>query len=180
MMESDNPLIKRGPPTAEELAAAYAGLAAALENEPPPQAGAPAEPRPGPRAGWRKVNWGEAARLLAGGASIEVAAAALGCEPQRLERNLRRSAKFRHRIDRMHARLRLTARLRFAALGDEATRQMEHYATKLDSRLLQWVGDRLQLAETGTFSTADELAGAVEAMPRKFSKSAAKPGLNGI
>lgn len=139
----------------------------------------PAPPATGSRAGWQRIDWGEAARLLAGGAGIVAAAAALGCEPQRLERNLRRSAKFRHRIDRMHAQMQLTARLRFAALGDAAARQMQEQS-KLDGRLLQWMGDRLNLARAGTFTTAEELAGAVQALPRKPVKSARKPGANGI
>lgn len=133
----------------------------------------------GSRAGWHRIDWGEAARLLAGGAGIAAAAAALGCEPQRLERNLRRSAKFRHRIDRMHAQMQLTARLRFAALGDVAARQMQEQS-KLDRRLLQWMGDRLNLARAGTFTTAEELADTVQALPRKLVKSGRKPGANGI
>lgn len=131
--------------------------------------------QPGDPAGPKRIDWGEAARLLAGGASIEAAAVALGCEPQRLERNLRRSTKFRHRIDRAHAQIKLTARLRFAALGDEATRQMQEKATRLDGGLLRWMGDRLNLAAVATFSTAEELAGAVQSMPRKSTKSPAKP-----
>ncbi|HEX6958157.1 MAG TPA: hypothetical protein VF194_09245 [Ferrovibrio sp.] len=57
---------------------------------------------------------------MAGGHSIERIAADQGCPPQAIRRDLRRSRKFRQRIERDLESRRLAAQLRFGATGENA------------------------------------------------------------
>lgn len=110
-----------------------------------PDATVPERPdRTGSRRHWKTIDWGKAAELIAQGGTVEAVAAMLGCEAERILRNLRRSARFRHRIDCAADRLQLSARLRFAALGDAATREMRRRTVQgQDPRLLQWLGEKI-------------------------------------
>lgn len=98
-----------------------------------------------PPAPGKFLNWGVAAQMLATGQPVEEVARQLGCEPQRIWRNLRRSRKFRARIQLAHERLRMQASLRFRNLGDRAVRQLERGGEKVDMRMLVWLADRLGL-----------------------------------
>jgi hypothetical protein len=164
-------------PSEAELAEARDAFNKAVGWQPPARA---LPERTGPRAHWKKVDWGRAARLIAGGATVEAAAAALGCGPDRLLRNLRRSAKFRYRIDHEVERMKLSARLRFAALGEEATRQMQRQAHELDPRLLQWLGEKLNLNQQLRATLGDQWAEAARTPPRrKAAPMPAQTGRNG-
>lgn len=110
-----------------------------------PGPAAPAASAAAPAAAKRRVDWGEAARLLAAGTSIQDAACRLRCDPQVIRRNLRRSRKFRLRIQSEHEYCRLTAQLRFGALGDFAVSRLKLQPD--NPRLLQWLGDRIGLGE---------------------------------
>lgn len=177
MIDPDNPLISREIPSDAELEAARTAINQAIGWVPP------AHPRPertGPRRHWKTVDWNRAAQLIAGGATIEAAAASLGCAPERILRNLRRSAKFRHRIDRAADRMKLSARLRFAALGEEATRQIQRHTDQLDPRLLQWLGEKLNLNRELRATMGEQWAEAVRSQARQ--KPVQKPvqtGRNG-
>lgn len=109
-----------------------------------PMTGA-APPPASVRAARRRIDWGQAARLLAGGSSVEDAAGQLRCAPQAIRRNLRRSRRFRLRIEGEHAHARLMAQLRFGALGDYAISHLKLHPD--NPRLLQWLGDRIGLGE---------------------------------
>lgn len=164
-------------PSEAELAEAREAFNQAIGWQPPVR---PLPEKTGPRAHWKKVDWGRAARLIAGGSTVETAAAALGCDPDRLLRNLRRSAKFRYRIDREVERMKLSARLRFAALGEDATRQMQRQAHELDPRLLQWLGEKLNLSVELRATLGDQWAQAARTPPRrKPPQMAAQTGRNG-
>jgi hypothetical protein len=148
-----------------------------------PHAAAPAQPeaRTGSRRHWKTIDWGKAAGLIASGATVEAVAATLGCQPDRILRNLRRSARFRHRIDRAVERLNLSARLRFAALSDDATREMRRRTSQgQDHRLLQWLGEKLKL-DRELQSTLSEQWVAAAATPkrRKAPERPAETGTNG-
>lgn len=105
----------------------------------------PSEPPPANPARIRtRVNWTLAAELLARGLDVEAAANQLGCSAQVIRRNLRRSPRFRRRIEAAHEELRLSAQLRFLALGDHAVRHLQR-ADKLDVRILQWLGGMVGL-----------------------------------
>ena len=134
----------------------------------------------GDRRHWKKVDWGKAAQLIAGGATVEAAALTLGCEPQRILRNLRRSTKFRHRIDREVERMKLSTRLRFTALGEDATRELKRHTHALDPRLLQWLGEKLNLDRELRASFGEQWAEAVRTPPRRTAaESLARTGRNG-
>jgi hypothetical protein len=136
--------------------------------------------RTGSRRHWKTIDWRKAAELIAQGGTVEAVAAALGCEPDRILRNLRRSARFRHRIDRAVERLHLSARLRFAALGDAATREMRRRTVQgQDPRLLKWLGEKItQNHEQATMG--EQLAEAARTPGhRKSAQMLAETGRNG-
>jgi hypothetical protein len=166
MSTSDKPLIDQTNPDDADLAAARDAFNRAIGWQPP------AEPVPEPvnQASGRRprrLDWGKAAQLIAGGATVEAAAITLGCEPARILRNLRRSARFRYRIDREVERMKLSARLRFAALGEDATRQMQRQAHELDPRLLQWLGEKLHLNREYRATLGEQWAEAVRTPARR-------------
>ncbi len=146
-----------------------------------PVASAPDRPgRTGSRQHWKTIDWGKAAELIAQGGTVEAVAAVLGCAPDRILRNLRRSARFRHRIDRAVERLQLAARLRFAALGDAATREMRRRTLQgQDPRLLKWLGEKItQNHEQATLG--EQLAEAARPPGRrKPAQMLAETGRNG-
>jgi hypothetical protein len=106
----------------------------------------PCPPIPGRRPGER-LNWQVVAQHLAQGLSVESTASLQLCDPQRIWRNLRRSARFRARIAQAADRLRLQADLRFRDLHVHAALQMRHRANSLDPKTLQWLAERLRLGE---------------------------------
>ena len=137
--------------------------------------------RAGARQHWKTIDWGRAAELIAQGGTVEAVAATLGCEPDRILRNLRRSARFRHRIDRAVDRLQLSARLRFAALGDAATREMRRRTVQGgDPRLLQWLGEKLRLDGDLQPTLSEQwIAAARTPKRRKAAERTAETGSNG-
>jgi hypothetical protein len=157
-------LLDENNPADAELIAARDAFNKAVGWQPPV---APATQPPGPGRVRKTLNWNKAAQLIAGGATVEAAAATLGCEPSRILRNLRRSARFRHRIDREVERMKLSARLRFAALGEDATRQLQRQAHTLDPRLLQWLGEKLSLNREFRATLGEQWAEAVRAPARR-------------
>jgi hypothetical protein len=174
MENRHKPLLDENNPDDAELIAARDAFNEAVGWQPP------AQPMLADRRHWKKVNWGRAAQLIAGGATVEAAATTLGCEPERVLRNLRRSAKFRHRIDREVERMKLSARLRFAALGEDATRQLQRQAHTLDPRLLQWLGEKLNLNREFRATLGDQWADAVRTPARpKPPQRLAQTGRNG-
>lgn len=150
-----------------------------LDNPADPVAQRP--DRTGARRHWKTIDWGKAAELIAQGGTVEAVAAMLGCEPDRILRNLRRSARFRHRIDRAVDRLQLSARLRFAALGDSATREMRRRTLQgQDARLLQWLGEKLQLNQESQATLSEQWAAAARTPGRrKPAQMSAETGQNG-
>jgi hypothetical protein len=89
----------------------------------------------------RRVNWRQAADLLASGLTLEVAAERLNCSLAVLRRNLRRSPQFRDRIQQAAEQRRLRIQLRFMALGEAAAEHLRPDEA-LDSRILQWLGNQ--------------------------------------
>ena len=114
----------------------------------------------------RRLDWGQAAEQLAAGFSVDAVAKQLDCAPQRIWRNLRRSRKFRARIDLAAERLRLQADLQFRNLRVHTVLQMRRRAEKLDVKTLHWMAERLRLGEApaGATTLADWLE-AVAAVP---------------
>lgn len=110
----------------------------------------------------KKINWGHAAELLAQGISAASTASLVGCEEQRIWRNLRRSRKFRARIDTAAERLKMQADLRFRNLSIHAALQMRHRAEKLDPKTLHWLAERLRLGQAP--GKAENLADWLEAV----------------
>lgn len=139
-----------------------------IEHDNPPET-APEKPaRAGARRHWKTIDWRKAAELIAQGGTVEAVAAVLDCEPDRILRNLRRSARFRHRIDCAVERLHLSARLRFAALGDTATREMRRRTLQgQDPRLLQWLGEKLNLNHELQVTLSEQWAAAARAPKRR-------------
>lgn len=176
MENRHKPLLDETNPEDAELIAARDAFNKAVGWQPPAQPDTAGSERAGDRRHWRKVDWSKAAQLIAGGASIEAAATALHCEPARLLRNLRRSAKFRHRIERTAERMKLSARLRFAALSEDTTRQLQRQAHDLDPRLLQWLGEKLNLNQEFRATLGEQWAAAVR-MPAR--RKPAQTGRNG-
>lgn len=87
----------------------------------------------------RRLDWSLAARLLADGSSVEAAAGRLGCTPDRIWRNLRRSRRFRDRIELEYQRRKLQAMMRFRSLDQHAIRQIEARRQDMDPKMLQWL-----------------------------------------
>lgn len=87
----------------------------------------------------RRLDWNLAARLLADGSSVEAAAGRLGCAPERIWRNLRRSRRFRDRIELEYQRRKLQAMMRFRSLDLHAIRQIETSRQDMDPKTLQWL-----------------------------------------
>ncbi|WP_370156668.1 hypothetical protein [Ferrovibrio sp.] len=110
---------------------------------------------------------------MARGETAEEVARLLGCPPQRILRNLRRSRKFRLAIESAHARLRLAAQLRFALLGDLALSHLRQ-SERLDTRLLQWLGDRTGIAGIG--DPEGVLAARLDAAMRPETVAPPRPG----
>ena len=166
MSNSDKPLIDLDNPEDAALAADREAFNRAV--------GWPAPAPPMPQASGRcsrRLDWSRAAQLIAGGATVEAAALTLGCEPERILRNLRRSARFRHRIDREAERMKLSARLRFMALGEDATRELQRHTHALDPRLLQWLGEKLNLDRELRASFAEQWAEAARSPTRSKRSS---------
>ncbi|MCW0231982.1 MAG: hypothetical protein OJJ21_00105 [Ferrovibrio sp.] len=117
--------------------------------------------RPGQR-----VNWANAAEQLARGHSVVTTASLCDCEPERIWRNLRRSRKFRARIDLVAERLRLQADLQFRNLNIHTVLQMRQRTGQLDTRTLHWLAEKLRLGQAPAEATtlADWLE-AVAAVP---------------
>ncbi|WP_341705654.1 hypothetical protein [Ferrovibrio sp.] len=99
-------------------------------------------PRPGER-----INWPAAAALLAQGKSVEAVAEAMLCEPERIWRNMKRSARFRARIALEHERQALQTGLQFRSLGGRLVGQIAGHADRLDAKTLQWMANRLNLSQ---------------------------------
>ncbi|WP_374300408.1 hypothetical protein [Ferrovibrio sp.] len=103
----------------------------------------PASPSPSsPRR--RRVDWENAAILIAGGATLQEVAAQLGCRAHEIRRNLKRSPRFQRLIDQAFKQQHLRGQLRFAALAERTVRYLQD-AEKLDARTLQWLGAQLGL-----------------------------------
>jgi hypothetical protein len=102
----------------------------------------------------RRVNWREAAEMLAGGISLEAAAERLGCGVPVLRRNLRRSSQFRLRIQQAAEQRRLRAQLRFMALGEHVAGQLR-MSDKLDLRILQWLAVQVGMDKSGRLQDSD-------------------------
>src|SRR5690606_34157405 len=81
-----------------------------------------------------RIDWGRAAELLAKGTSVESTAGLLYCDAKRIWRNLRRSRKFRARVEVAAERMKMQADLRFRSLNIHAALQMKHRAEKLDTK----------------------------------------------
>ena len=111
------------------------------------------------------LDWGMAARLMAQGSSIEAVAASLGCEPQRIYRNLRRSRRFRARIELEFQRQRLAAQMRVSGQAEEVARQIELRRGALDGRMLQWLVEKMGLVR-GRGPIEGQLAREFEAVAR--------------
>lgn len=102
----------------------------------------------------RRVNWREAAELLARGISLEAAAEKLDCGVPVLRRNLRRSPQFRLRIQQAAEQRRLRAQLRFMALGEHVAAQLR-LSEKLDLRVLQWLAAQVGMDKAGRLQDSD-------------------------
>lgn len=102
----------------------------------------------------RRVNWREAADVLAAGVSLEEAALRLGCGVPVLRRNLRRSPQFRRRIQQAADQRRLRAHLRFMALGEHVAGQLR-LSEKLDLRVLQWLAAQVGIDKSGKLHDSD-------------------------
>ena len=134
----------------------------------------------------KRINWAHAAELLAQGMSAASAASLVGCDEKRLWRNMRRSRKFRARIDTAAERLKMQADLRFRNLGIHAALQMRFRADKLDPKTLHWLAERLRMGQAP--GQAANLADWLEAVAapagptrrRKARKTAAKASSSGI
>jgi hypothetical protein len=100
----------------------------------------------------RRVNWRQAADLLARGLSLEAAAERLNCSLAVLRRNLRRSPQFRDRIQQAAEQRRLRVQLRFLALGEDAAAHLQPEQAA-ESRILQWLGSQAG-AGTGRLAAA--------------------------
>lgn len=98
--------------------------------------------RPGQRLPWAHI-----ASMLAQGHSVESAASLHGCDSRQIWRNLRRSRRFRQRIEQAMARMQLQADLRFRDLHLQTVLQMRHRARDLDPKTLHWLVERLRLGE---------------------------------
>lgn len=141
--------------------------------------------RPGQR-----INWASAAENLARGHSVETTASLCDCKPERIWRNLRRSRKFRARIDLAAERLRLQADLQFRNLNIHTVLQMRHRAGELDVKTLHWLAEKLRLgqapAEAATLADWLEAVAAVPGPKHGRRPRAARPvprdstGSNGI
>lgn len=100
-----------------------------------------------PPAPGKRINWATAAESLARGSSVESTAWLVGCKPERIWRNLRRSRRFRARIELEAERIKLQADLRFRNLNIPTVLQMRHRAEKLDMKTLQWLAQSLRLGQ---------------------------------
>lgn len=121
----------------------------------------PNAPAPG-----RRIDWGRAADLLARGHGVVTAASLCACTPERIWRNLRRSRKFRARIDLAAERLRLEADLQFRNLNIQTVLQMRQRADKLDARTLHWLAEKLRLGQApAEAATLADWLEAVAAVP---------------
>lgn len=94
-----------------------------------------------------RIDWGRAAELLAKGTSVASTASLLHCDAKRIWRNLRRSRKFRARVELAAERMKMQADLRFRSLNIHAALQMKHRAEKLDPKTLHWLAERLRMGQ---------------------------------
>lgn len=97
-------------------------------------------PRPGQR-----LDWGEVARQIALGRAAEEIARDFHCRPDRIWRNMKRSKRFRARIELELDRLKLQTSLQFRNLAGHTVHQLKRRTEKLDARTLLWLAERLRL-----------------------------------
>ncbi|WP_341913025.1 hypothetical protein [Ferrovibrio terrae] len=117
----------------------------------------PNAPAPG-----KRINWANAADNLARGHSVAVTASLCNCTPERIWRNLRRSRRFRARIDLAAERLRLEADLQFRNLNIQTVLQMRQRSGQLDTKTLHWLAEKLRLGQAP--AQAETLADWLEAV----------------
>lgn len=97
---------------------------------------------PGPG---QRLDWGYAAELLARGHSVPQVAEALHSRPERIWRNLKRSRRFRARVELELDRLKLQTSIQFRNLATHAVKQMERRTEKLDAKTMLWMAEKLRL-----------------------------------
>lgn len=113
-------------------------------------AAVPARPATRP---YTRIDWKQVAGLIAGGRTVDEAAAATGLAPDRIWRHLNRSLRFRFYIRQAAERQRLLAELHLAAAGCEAVLARSRDAASLDAAELQWLA-----AEAGLAGACDRRA----------------------
>jgi len=100
--------------------------------------------RPAP-ARRQRLDWGGVAVLLARGQSVPAVAETFRCEPGRIWRNLKRSKRFRARIELELDRLKLQTSIQFRNLASQTVREIGRRADKLDTKTLLWMAEKLRL-----------------------------------
>lgn len=93
----------------------------------------------------RRLDWAAAARLMAEGVPADAVAARLGGTGDQIRRNLRRSRRFRDRIDAERRSVAAEAALSLGALRGIVAEGLADAANGGNVRILLWLADRLGL-----------------------------------
>ncbi|MFC3677672.1 hypothetical protein [Ferrovibrio xuzhouensis] len=88
---------------------------------------------------YTKIDWKQAAALIAGGRTVEATAVALGLAPERIWRHLNRSLRFRFYLRQAIERQRLEAELHLAAAARDAVLARSRDPAGLDGADLRWL-----------------------------------------
>lgn len=100
----------------------------------------------------RRIDWREAAALLARGLTVGEVAARLDCPAAAIRRNLTRSERFRNWISHEQAGLAELSRRRLAMLMLKLPDAVEAAMEKGNASVLKWLADHLVKGELGLFT----------------------------
>lgn len=99
-----------------------------------------------------RIDWREAAALLARGLTVGEVAARLDCPAAAIRRNLTRSERFRNWISHEQAGLAELSRRRLAMLMLKLPDAVEAAMEKGNASVLKWLADHLVKGELGLFT----------------------------
>jgi hypothetical protein len=92
-----------------------------------------------------RLDWGKAAELLALGLKPTDVAATLGTSPERIWRNLERSARFRRRIERQRQRHLQAAGFRLNGATEQVANGLISSIDRKNPRVMLWMAERMKI-----------------------------------
>lgn len=122
----------------------------------------------------KRLDWGYVARKLATGSSVEAIANMLSCEPARIWRNIRRSRKFRTRVQLEYDRVTMQTTFRYRTMSRRALMFLEMKGQQLEPEMQRDLVESACAVEEGERPICDWLGDLVRPMGSGRGKKARK------